>query len=232
VSKAWKETWELESGLPDDFDFWITSSAFGYLAEYTDVQGNPVPLLIWYGESDEGFEGPVTFSLGKGWEPSRDGKTVTNPAKSRKTFVKTSMVGRLIERSKELGALETISERGPATDASVWEGIGFHLKREDIEYKGLMSDRGGKTPRLMPTAFLGIRGGVARESGVGGKSKNEPQDSAVKDKLTAMAKSIDDRQAFQRAAMNMPEVVGDPDLLKQIIDDGDGGFWAKARAGV
>jgi len=235
--KKYDESWELESGLPDDFDFWITRSEFGYLAEYTDQQGKPLPLLIWYGESDEGFEGPVTFSLGKGWEPSRDGRTVTNvEKKNKRKFVDTSMMGRLIARVKELGALDAVASRGPATDAKVWEGLGFHLKREEFTYSGILADKGGKTTRLMPVAFLGVRDeGKGKPAKSSAPKEPEPAetggiDAALKEKLVQLAQKLD-RPAFQKAAMNIPEVVEDPDLVHQVIDDTEEGFWARARAG-
>lgn len=240
----WRETWETEAGLPDDFDFWITRSEFSYLPDqYTDAQGRPLPLLIWYGESpDSEFDGPVTFSLGKGWEPSRDGRTVTNvEKKGKKKFVDTSMIGRLINRVKELGAVDVLAERGPVTDAKVWEGLGFHLKREEFEYKGLLADKGGKTSRLMPTAFLGVRG----ESKA---AKSEKQSAAATNTATAAAGAASnnellikrlkalaqklDRAEFQKKAMDMPEVLEDQDLFNSIIDDTDEGFWFRARAEV
>lgn len=235
--KKYDESWETETGLPDDFDFWITRSEFGYLPEYTDAQGKPLALLIWHGESDEGFEGPVTFSLGKGWEPDRDGRFVTNvEKKGKKKFTDTSMMGRLINRAKELGAIDAIAGRGPATDARVWEGLGFHLKREEFEYKGLLSEKGGKTSRLMPTAFLGVRTAAGRgKPAPAAKAGPEPQagdgpEPELKAKLVELAKTLELKQ-FQRAAMSLPEVVGDMALVQQIIDDSEAGFWHRAREG-
>ncbi len=225
--KRYDESWETEAGLPDDFDFWVIRSEFGYLAEYSDAQGNPLPLLIWHGESDEGFEGPVTFSLGRGWEPSRDGRTVTNVEKKKRRFTRTSMMGRLIDRIKELGALDAVASRGPATDAKIWEGTGWHLKREEFEYKGLLADRGGKTSRLMPVAFLGVRG----EAGSGPTLAGETGEADnLRTKLVELAKNLGLKE-FQRAAMSLPEVVSDMVLVQQIVDDSEAGFWHRAREG-
>ena len=41
-----KDSWDLDSGLPDDFDFYITGASFGYRSEYMDGK---VALLIWEG---------------------------------------------------------------------------------------------------------------------------------------------------------------------------------------
>ncbi len=229
--KKYDESWETETGLPDDFDFWVTQSKFGYLTEYSDAQGKFLPLLIWHGESDEGFEGPVTFSLGKGWEPDRDGRFVTNvEKKGKKRFTDTSMMGRLINRVKELGALDAVASRGPATDARIWEGTGWHLKREEFEYKGLLQEKGGRTSRLMPTAFLGVRGEPSAPKEPGPAAGTGETDAALREKLAQLAQKLD-RPAFQKAAMNLPEVIDNPDLLQQVIDDTEEGFWAKARAG-
>ena len=42
-AKAQKEDFELDSGLPDDFDAQISNATFGFKAEYQDGK---VPLLL------------------------------------------------------------------------------------------------------------------------------------------------------------------------------------------
>jgi len=229
-----KGDWILEEGLPDDFDFWITKAEFGYLPEYTDASGAQVPLLIWYGESPDGVEVEhIAWSLGKGWEPIKGGKEVKH-INNKDRFVKSSMYGRLIQRVHELGV--DMSQRGSAKVASVWEGLGFHMKREEIEFKGLLEDRGGKTSRLMPVAFLGERkSGKATPKPAEDKStspeapKAEADDVLMK-KLKALAKTKP-KDEFQRLVLDMPEVVDNDDLMADLLDDSDNGFWARARRG-
>lgn len=220
--------WEVESGLPDDFDFWITRAEFGYLAEYTDGSGAQVPLLLWYGESpDIEIDSPIPWSLGKGWEPTKGGKSVRH-VNGKEKFVATSMYGRLITRvTQELGV--DMASRGSAKDASVWEGLGFHLKREEIEYKGLLQEKGGKTTRLMPVAFLGDKSEKKAKSSAP-EEKSEGDEDALIKKLKLLAKTKD-RMTFQSLALKMDEVNENEELLEQILDDGDNGFWAKARRG-
>jgi len=227
-----KGDWVLEEGLPDDFDWWITKAEFGYLPEYTDQSGAQVPLLIWYGESPDGVEiEHIAWSLGKGWEPTKNGKEVKHQNNKDK-FIKTSMYGRLIQRVHELGV--DMSQRGSARVASVWEGLGFHMKREEIEFKGLLEDRGGKTTRLMPVKFLGEKKAGKAVSAPAKKEdtlqpKADDSDQIMK-KLKAIAK-VKSREEFQKMAMDMPEVNDNPDLLMDVLDDSDNGFWARARRG-
>lgn len=225
--------WELESGLPDDFDFWITRAEFGYLPEYTDQSGAQVPLLIWYGEAPGVDIEHIAWSLGKGWEPIEGGRKVKH-VEGKQKFVATSMYGRLIKRViEELGV--DMNARGSSKVASVWEGLGFHMKREEIEFKGLMEDRGGKTSRLMPVSFLGER--KSGKTAVASSKKEAPaeeepgseKDSLIK-KLKAIAK-VKSREEFQKLALDMHEVNADEDLLMDVLDDTDNGFWARARRG-
>lgn len=238
MAKRDYDPWELDPGLPDDFDFWITSAEFGFLPEYVDAQGSPQPLLLWWGESPDGdFEGPIPWSLGKGWEPSKDRTRVTNPSKKKQTFVATSMYGRLIRRMQDLKVLDVLKRRGDPTEAHVWVGLGFHMRREEIEYPGLLGDRGGKTSRLMPVSFLGERGAgehphppreeVEEDKG---EAAPPPDREKVIKKLAALARAKD-REEFERVAMDMEEVVSDDDLLADVLDGSEGGFWSRARRG-
>jgi hypothetical protein len=216
-----KDSWDLDSGLPDDFDFHITGASFGYRGEYMDGE---VALLIWEGESPDEDVDSIIWPCGSGWEVVKGGAEVEHPKRTR--FVKTSMMGKLIDRVvNQLGV--DMRNRGPATRADVWKGLGFHMKREEIEYgSGILEDRGGKTTHLMPVAVL--------EKPTRGKPKEvkmeevetKPSAAALEKKLALLASKLS-REDFQAKAMDMPEVVADDDLLGSILDDGEDGFWAK-----
>jgi hypothetical protein len=192
-----------------------------------------VPLLIWYGESPDGVEVEhIAWSIGKGWEPIKGGRAVKH-VNGKERFVATSIYGRMIKRVvEELGV--DMASRGSAKDASVWEGLGFHMKREEIEYKGILADKGGKTTRLMPTAFLGDRksgkpAAPTKESKADKPSGAGDEDALVQ-KLKAIAK-VKERNEFQKLALQMQEVNDNNDLLMDILDDTDNGFWSRARRG-
>ena len=214
TTKNVPSTWETDAGLPDDFDFWITSSKFGYRNEYMSGE---VALLIWEGESPDEDVASIIWPCGSGWEVVEQGKKVQHPKRVR--FVATSIIGKLINRVvKELGV--DMAARGVATEASVWNNLGFHMRREELEYgTGILEDKGGKTTHLMPVAVLekpAEKKAIAAVTVQGLTGK----------KLVALAKKLD-REEFQRRAMDMEDVVASDDLIAQVLDDSDEGFWAK-----
>ena len=209
-----KDSWDLDTGLPDDFDFWITSSEFGYRNEY--VSGE-VALLIWEGESPDEDVDSIIWPCGSGWEVVEQGRKVQHPKRVR--FVNTSIIGKLINRVvEELGV--DMAARGVATEASVWNNLGFHMRREELEYgTGILEDKGGKTTHLMPVAVLEKPAEKKATAAV------TVQDLTGK-KLVALAKKLG-REEFQRRAMDMEDVVASDDLMGQVLDDSDEGFWSK-----
>lgn len=217
TTKNARSTWDTDSGLVDECDFWITEPYWGYREEY---QAGEVPLLILKGESpDEDIE-DIIFPCGAGWEVMEQGRKVQHPKRVR--FVKTSLVGRLIDRvCKELKV--NMAERGLATEAAVWKGLGFHFRREVIEFgSGILEEKGGKVNHLMPVAVLEKPAGKKVEPTPAAEGKPD----LTEKKLAALAKKLD-REEFQKRAMDMPEVVENDDLMGQVLDDSDDGYWAK-----
>lgn len=240
-------TWDPVSGLPDDFDLWITSSTFGYLDEY---QNGQAALLLWDGESpDSDLDRPVIWSIGKDWEVREKGAKVINPKRGsdNQRFIDSSTYGILLKRMSDLGkeVLDVLKSRGPANEAKVWEGLGFHLKREKIVRPGAAS-RGmiEEQEHLMPTAFLGVKGkgkGTSAKAEPKSESKSEPtpvsesESADGNDKLLnslfGLAQSLDYKK-FVKAAMAKSELEDsdNSELLAAVLDEGPDGFWAKARA--
>jgi len=113
--KATREDFELESGLPDDFDAVITRSWFGFKEEY---QKGQVPLLLLDLEGAEIEPQNVAFSIGADWKIV-EGNRVEHP-KVKKRFVVTSMIGHLIDRVVNKIGIE-LWERGFPTEADIWQ---------------------------------------------------------------------------------------------------------------
>lgn len=220
-----RDSWDLDSGLPDDFDFHITGASFGYRQEYMDGE---VPLLIWEGESPDEDVESIIWPCGQGWEVVKGGAEVQHPKRNR--FVKTSMMGKLISRVvNELGV--DMRNRGPAIKAEVWKGLGFHLKREEIEYgSGILEDRGGKTTHLMPVAVLEkVAKGKAKATAESAETKAEkPSDDLTMKKLAALATKLS-REEWQKKAMDMPEVVENDELLGRVLDDSEEGLYHELK---
>lgn len=223
-NKETKDSWDTDSGLPDDFDFYISDASFGYRNEY---QNGEVSLLIWEGESPDEDVESIIWPCGAGWEATKGGDAVEHPKRNR--FVKTSMMGRLINRVvTELG-VDDMRSRGNATEAKVWKGLGFHMKRETIEYgPGILEDRGGKTDHLMPVAVLEkpVKGKAKKAEPEAEETKAKPSTEVLEKKLSLLASKLS-KEDFQAKAMDMPEVVADDDLLGSVLDDSEDGLWAK-----
>ena len=220
--------WELDSGLVDDGDIVVKKSRFGYLDSY---QSGEAALLIWDVESpDAVFEYPIIWPLGSDWKVVDRGLRAEHPKRER--FVKTSIYGRLIERvTKDLG-VDMKSRGGPRT-ATIWEGLSFHVKREVLKFPGA-AERGLKdeVEHMMPTEFLG-EGGQKAATKTATKVKEATGDGDVVDRLTKLAKSLDNREKFQKAALNLSELneSANSALLSDVLEDSDQGFWARARKG-
>jgi len=209
--KERESAWETESGLLESADFWITRAYFGTLPQYASDYGNPT-LCIWEGYSpDTGTEHRVIWPLGAGWEAIESGTKCQHP--KRQKFIRTSIYGRLLDRvMKELGeeCKRTLLERGLPTEARVWEGLGFRLEMEELEYAGLLEARGGKTRHLMPTAFLGVKEKVEER-----KVEIAPE---LLEKLKSLAKLMDNLTEWQKKAIALEGVAGNADLLGKILD--------------
>jgi len=218
TSKATREDYELESGLPDDFDAVIARSWFGYKEEY---QKGQVPLLLLDLEGPEIEPLNVAFSIGADWKVIDGGKRVEHP-KGKKRFVRSSMIGHLIDRVVNQMGIE-MWERGFPTEADIWTGLAFHWKREEITFgPGILEEKGGKTTHLMPTDYLpDFKVAEAAAPAV------EPE---LESKLVALAKAAEDFNAFAKAALKVPGVGDNPKLINSILDETDKGFYAQHKA--
>lgn len=215
--KATREDFELESGLPDDFDAAIVRSWFGYKAEY---QKGEVPLLLLDLEGEEIEPTNVAFSIGADWKIVEGGDRVEHP-KGKKRFVQTSMIGNLIHRVAHEMGIE-LWERGYPTEAVIWNGLAFHWKREEFSFgPGILKEKEGKTWHLMPTDFLpDFKVGEAAAPTV------EPE---LESKLAALAKASEDFNAFAKAAVKVTGVGDNPKLLNSVLDESDKGFYAQHK---
>ena len=239
-----RSKWDTDTGLPDDCDIWITRSRFGTRANYLEGKA---PLLIWDVESpDYDFENGIIWSVGKNWDVSRDGAKITHKSNDpKKRVINSSMMGQLINRLVTELKLD-MSKYGDPYDAQMWEGLGFHMRRQKLEMRGGGGDSGvpASTEHLMPVAFLGVNGEKAeaapapattgrravRVAPPGRAKRQEPDGDDVRAKVTKLALAMDDETDFQKAAINMGGVSDDADLMNEVMESGDEGFYAKARA--
>jgi hypothetical protein len=88
--------------------------------------------------------------------------------------------------------------------------------------------QGSTTAAASATSAAADPGTPARASD-NGSLVGDAARKLIRAKLVALAKRMD-RQQFQLAALDMPGVSDDPELLNEVINDSEEGLWAKARA--
>ena len=215
--------WDTETGLPNDIDAWIANARFGQKDEYAQVvqasggEGNMflVDLIDAAGE----LVGSQGFSIGTGWIPSDDGKSISHP--KRKNVVTNTMYGQLQNRvRRDLGV--KMEERGLPTEAKCWDGLGFHWMQEEHD-----TVSGDKRTSLVPVLVLPARAPGAAPAPAAGAPPVVVAgiDPALELQLKEIAQS-NDVKAFQLAAMKMATVVVNDNLMASVLDEGATGFWA------
>jgi hypothetical protein len=232
-----QDAWALESGLPNDVDGWMKNNRFGTKEEYAQAvkltveeaeqQVGGVAGLMFitdlYNEDGEQI-GSQGFSVGSGWIPSEDGKSMHHP--TRKNVVDSSRYGQLQRRViKELGV--NMSQYGVPTQADSWDNLGFHwMLEEHVTIQGKEPKRG-----IMPTIFLGkkeIKGAPAAEAPKAGEqgTKLTGDVEAELKKLLEVSPNV---SVFQKAALKIEAVTKNDDLMADILNDGPDGYYERNR---
>lgn len=234
--------WRTETGLIDNYDFTIERSYFATDVRY---QGGKAWLLHWQGkartEDGETVDHTVIMGLGAGWASEDQGKTV-NHEKGKEAFNRSSRYGRIVERAgnrSDPGYLgdecrQAIISRGTPRQASIWEGLSFHMKREEIDFKGEI----GVKEWELPVKFLGVAGAnpvtsaatpaanpapapVTNGSGSGGNK-------VLLARLRKLATEVDSHDEFVDKALELPGVGSDEELMAMVGDESS--IYGPARA--
>lgn len=225
--------WETETGLVNDVDAWIANAFFGKRDEYaqkvaeTAGQDPSVGLMFLFDLIDESGEviGSQGYSVGSGWVPSDDGSEISHP--KRNNVVGSCRYGELQNRVvRELKV--NMQARGTPLQARSWNGLGFHWLQEE-------KTTVGKELRqvLMPIQFLSVKGDgtpapapTAAPAAVGAPVVAD----AITTKLAGLLKVYaDDVSGFQKAALQIPEVSANDQLMSEVLDDGPEGYFAKHK---
>lgn len=216
-----KSPWELESGLINDVDGWITNARFGKNDKYTEAvtvtDDNTVGTQLMFDLIDENGEllGSVGYSVGTGWIVSDDGSEMSNP--KRRNVVKGTRYGDFQEKViKDLKV--PMGDYGVPTKAGTWNGLGFHWNQEKKK-----TVAGKEVDVLMPTLFKGKKEGLAAKQAT--KTSSVDVSETLKAQLIELAQS-NDQKSFQLKVMRIPEATGNEKLMAHILDDSNAGFWS------
>lgn len=225
-------SWDLESGLADEYDLKIEDAYATFDAEYNDGQTCLVKL-----EGKKTIDGEVSdevlqLSCGNGWEPKDKGARVAREdGNTKKTFNKNSGFGLFLQGVRNTEAFSLLKD-ADVRDMSIWKGLSFRLQRKEIDYGGEI----GKKDKMVPTEFLGSGKG-------GGKAKASSSDDgeadaklppkvkkAIKKVAEETVENGGDHDAFVEAAFALDEVNGVAAAESAVMDSGEGSIWAEAVA--
>lgn len=222
------------TGLPDDIDFTIVKAEFGYDAGYAD--GEQILFMITASQTnEEGVPHHNFYSMGRAgaWETLDHGRTVVSQSQPpAEGFNKNSSYWKFIEAALSAGAGSVIQGRGTPDNASIWEGLTFHMNRVDVDRPGLGE---GKQTLLLPTAFLGDSGKAEASAPAveSAPSNGQPEASTgtsniLELKIKQLAKVASSHDNFIEAVLEKhPEASNDEDLFSRVLDEN--GIYAEVR---
>lgn len=228
-----EDLWATESGLLDDVDVTIEKAYFA-----TDARYNNGYTLLMHWEGSTSSEDNPTFHemipCGDGWQSLDGGKTATHP-KGKKRFVSSSVYGRIIDRCiNEFKIGDLLRKRGAPTEAKVWVGLRFHMKREKLEFGSGLEAR----ERLMPVKFLGVateNAAQAKQPATASTAQETDEQMqarvhqlALYAQVKALAKQEKSFEKFVEKAMEIEGVADDAELVGRIVDQ-EHGVWAEAH---
>ena len=243
------EDWETITGLLDDADAYIANARFGApkSEEYQQAigesseKGSTVHFNVDFVSEDGQLLGSQGYSVGGGWIVSEDGDEISHPARGK--IVTSSVYGQLID-AVVIELAVPMKDYGTPLIASSWNGLGFHWKQKP--HKTLREGEVRTAP--MPTSFLGKAGETAAPAAAAPAAAKAPAKPAVAKapakpaaaaaasapstlevKLGALARNMD-FDKFQDAALKLPEVAASDDMLVQVLDSSETGFWATHQA--
>lgn len=252
-----EESWELESGLLDNYDFEVTDAYFATDPRY---QGGETWLLHWEGQAttEEGNvqDHTLIIGLGQGWTSEDGGKTVVHE-KGKEKFNQSSRYGRVIARCSKPEADNYLGDdcrrvlvsRGTPREAAIWNGLKFHIDRETIKFGKGLDDREWE----LPTAFIGVAGVAGKgarpasaatptatttstatasppataSASTSNGATTTASDKVLKARLKKLARESADHSEFFDKATDIPGVMDDEEILAMISDED--GLFAEAR---
>lgn len=237
------------TGFVPVFDGTIKDAVFRTDNGYRDGEIAFLELFIEPSEDDAAEFGKyledgmttVRYACGKGWDPADKGATVQHESGRAKKFTNGTNIITLINAALALdGVGEVLMERGPATQADIWNGLKFTFENTEFTRKDKDGDEFTWSVRL-PVAFHGVEGDAeAKPAAKKAPAKKAPAakvetaDEAeghtlpakLRGQLKAIAASADDHDSFMEEAFATLEL--DDDAEAAVADED---FYLSLKAG-
>lgn len=218
---------QVGGGGYSDFVFTVTDAWFGISEAFEAAKNDGSPPTIfchWVGEV-EGLEGVPnltedgfhpSYALGPDWEIANEGKSVKFVGSGKEQFRK--WYGRLVDEVFEFtqdvpaGQHPFDGENHPR-EAQHWIGTKWFMVDKEYDFGRL-----GKTNHLMPTQFYGTAS-VAVAPAAAAPAAAPSAANGLRDTVVNLAKSLEPYAEFQKAALAIPGVAQDMELVMEIADE-------------
>lgn len=209
------DSFELSSGLVEDFDGTITDAFYTYDAAYNNGDSCVLKLVVTPDEDGLFDDGETTlmYPAGERFEPADNGKEVIHESGKRKNFNKNSGVGLLIGSVAELdGGIDLLKSRGEAWEAGIWTGLHVSFFGKEFSW----TDRKARDENGNPVVHTYNRTLIREilEDGAGTPEKKAP------------AK----RTATKKAAQKAPEPEPEADDAEDVLGHLDAKLRGKLKA--
>lgn len=237
-----KSAWDLETGLPTEFQGIVEDAYFTVDSEYNDGQDLLLKFEVQTDDDQIGDGGKTTlqFTCGKGWEAAEKGaKAVREDGKS-KGFQEQSGVGLLVKHAlgTDAGAIlrARVSDNVGPRDAAIWKGLTFDWERK--EFSGKIEGEDRTWYRMLPVKFIGenVRAGSTASEPVKAAPPTEASngngasaiDPAMRAKLLARAKASSSHDEFIEKCYSELDLAGNQAAEDAVMDAN--GIYAEANA--
>lgn len=224
--------WEFGSGNRSNYDLYITESYFATDAAY---QSGEAILLQLIGHDEDGNEAKEIFSVGKDWTSTDGGKTIESTKGSGAKINQGSMYARFCQSAIKCTPDGLLAKRGTEKESSVWAGLIFHMDEVEQHFGKDIQPQW----RNMPVAYKGMIdnqpsaadkvAAVKQAAASAAKIKEITSNGHVPDlaeSLATLAKSSPDHESFVNAAVEIPELTADDEMLTLVADPSETGFYA------
>ena len=232
----------FSTGLADEITLRVDNPHFGYDAEFQDGQ---VPLFMLEGTVVAGDADPEFsqwYTVGGGWEATRDGARLVREKGDRKGLNKQTNYNHLVQSlfaAAEKKSMATdMRRRGSPYDAKLWDGLELYMEREEYKFKIGDEDREGS--RLLVKSIEKMPGTAERKTIKSREPATPPEATGGGDlspvlraKLRKLAQTVkgaggDHSQFAEQAFSDVDGVLDNPQAEDAVMDTESGSIWAEA----
>jgi hypothetical protein len=252
------DPWETTTGLLEEFDFEAKDGWFGFDDTYNEGKSLLFKLrgIATIDGEIEDDEHVLRYGCGDGWQDAKGGDEAKHKAGANQFNNKTAM-GYLIDRFKELGAVDMLRERGKPTQAATFAGLNMHMKREAVNTFTPKGQTEAVTQYVtLPTEILeAVKATKAKASSARSRRAKKDEDEeeeeeapkptrtrkprakkkTLRDEVVEFAADFDSHEDFVSAVFDpdefdkAEEAEEDEELAEEILD-AESELWEESRS--